>query len=173
MKLQPNILWDECQGGVLGGSNLVTGIGEVEVTFFVALGFGDRDIEIDRSVLASSRLLGNFTFRVGAVIRLALLVSHLMSLVKPVHDGDTFPYTTGAGLARGGPSLSFGWFRDVTRDLTNFARGFDILLSWKAHRSHLGYECTQIGHTTRGNPSRVDGMNRDGCRDFFHRLWRR
>jgi hypothetical protein len=114
VELQPNVLRDESQRSVFGCPDLVPGVGEFQVAFFIAFGFGDRDVEVNRSVRAGFR--GLFTVRGGIVGRRAgsvgptLLVSHIRPFVKTIDDGDTFPHTTGAGVPRGSPSLSLGGF---------------------------------------------------------------
>lgn len=151
VELQEDVFGHEGERGILGSPDLVAGVGEIQMTLFIALGFRDRDVEVDRSRLSIggfSAVGGYSVVRNGAVIGPALLISRLMSLVETVDDGDTFPHAAGAGLTCGSPSLSLSRFRDVARDLTNLTSGLGIILSREAHRSHLGHGCAQAGHIT-------------------------
>lgn len=47
VELEPHVVGNEGEGCVFGGSNFVSRIRDVQKAFFVTLGFGDRDAEID------------------------------------------------------------------------------------------------------------------------------
>lgn len=50
VKLQPDVLWNEGQWCILGGSNLISRVGEFQVTLFISFGVWDRDVEVDCSI---------------------------------------------------------------------------------------------------------------------------
>jgi hypothetical protein len=152
VELQEDVFRHERERRILGSPDLVSGIGKIKMALFVALGLRDRDVEVDRSVLSIGvfgAVGGYIVVGNSAIIGFALLISHLMSLVETVDDGDTFPNAAGAGLACGSPSLSLSRFRDVAGDLTNLTSGLGIIFSREAHGSHLGHGCAQVGHITR------------------------
>lgn len=47
VELQPHVVGNEREGCIFGGSDFVSGIRDVQLTFFITLGFGNWDAEID------------------------------------------------------------------------------------------------------------------------------
>lgn len=50
VELQPDVLWNKCQRSVFGGSNLVPGVGDFQVAFFISFRLWYRDVEVNRSI---------------------------------------------------------------------------------------------------------------------------
>lgn len=151
MELQEDVFRHKRERSIFSSPDLVSGVGEIQMTLFIALGFRDRDVEVNRSALSIGifgAVGGYIVVGNTAIIGSALLIFHLMSLVETVDDGDTFPHAAGAGMTCGSPSLSLSRFRDVAWDLTNLTSGLGIILSREAYGSHLGHGCAQAGHIT-------------------------
>ena len=53
VELQPDVVRNERERCVLGGSNFVSGISDFQLSFLVSLRFGDRDTEVHPPVWSS------------------------------------------------------------------------------------------------------------------------
>ena len=144
MELEPDVLRDEGERGVLGGTDLVSRIVIIGETLLISFSFGNRDVEINSTVNAAVIIVVVTSPRTRGP-RFVLLILRIGMPVETVHDRDPFSRPPGTVDARCGPSLTFGRLRDLTAQLAVLVAGLLVPCA-ELYGRHLGGSKPSRGH---------------------------